>query len=53
MLGISDFRLVGYYKMKQEILQQYLSGDYRFQSAGTLCKQFNKFKNPLKKGKEE
>ena len=46
-------RLVGYYKIKQGILQQNLSRYYRFESADILCEQFNKFINTLKKEKEE
>ena len=53
MLGILDLRLVGYYKIKQGILQHNLSKYYRFKSADILCKQFNKFVNSLKKEKEE
>ena len=41
MLGILDLRLVGYFKIKQGILQQNLSRYYRFESADILCKQFN------------
>ena len=53
MLGILDFRLIGYYKIKQGILQQNLSKYYRFESADIVCKYFNKFVNTLKKEKEE
>ena len=53
MLGILDLRLIGYYKIKQGILQQNLSKYYRFESAEVLCEQFNKFINTLKKEKEE
>ena len=53
MLGILNWRLVGYYKIKQGILQQNLSRYYRFESADILCEQFNKFVNTLKKEKEE
>ena len=53
MLGIYDLRLVGYYKIKQGILQQHLSRHYRFDSADILCRQSNRFVNTLKKGKEE
>ena len=53
MLGISDLWWVGYYKIKQGILQQILSRYYRFESADILCKQFNKFINTLKKEKKE
>ena len=37
MLGILDVRSIGYYKIKQGILQQNLSTYYRFESADTLC----------------
>ena len=53
MLGILDLRLVGYYKIRQGVLQQNLSRYYRFKSADVLCEQFNKFVNILKKEKEE
>ena len=53
MLGILDLRLIGYYKIKQGILQQNLSKYDRFQSADILCKQFNKFINTLKKEKRK
>ena len=50
MLGIRDLRLMGYFKIKQEILQQNVSKYYRFD---TLCEQFNKFINALKMEKEK
>ena len=53
MLGILDLRSLGYYKMKQGILQQNLSKYYRFESADILCEQFNKFINTLKKLRKE
>ena len=53
MLGILDLRSIGYYKVKQGILQQNLSKCYNFQSADILCEQFDKFINRLKKEKEE
>ena len=42
-------RLLGYYKIKQGILQQNLGKYYRSESADVLCEQFNKFINTLKK----
>ena len=53
MIGIVDSRLLGYYKIKQGILQQNLSKYYRFERAETLCKYFNKFINRLKKEREQ
>ena len=49
MLGILDLRSFSYYKIKQGILQQNLSKYYKFETADTLCKHFNKFINTLKK----
>ena len=52
MLGILVLRSLGYYKIKQGILQQNLSKYYKFERADTLCKHFNKFINTLKKERE-
>ena len=53
MLGIVDLRLLGYYKIKEGILQQNLSRYYRFERAEKLCEYFNKFVNTLKKEREQ
>ena len=53
MLGILDLRSMGYYKIMQGILQQNLSIYYRFKLAETLCEQFNKFINTLKRERKE
>ena len=53
MLGIVDLRSLGYYKIKQGILQQNLSKYYKFKRADTLCEHFNKFINTLKKEREQ
>ena len=49
MIGVIDLRLLGYYKIRQGILQQNLSRYYKFERAEKLCKYFNKFVNTLKK----
>ena len=49
MLGVVDLRSLGYYKIKQGILQQNLSKYYRFKGADMACEYFNKFINTLKK----
>ena len=36
------FNIIGYYKIKQGILQQNLSKCYRIESADILCEEFNK-----------
>ena len=53
MIGIVDIRSLGYYKVKQGILQQNLSKYYRFEEAGKLCKYFNKFIDTLKRDREQ
>ena len=53
MLGILDLRSLGYYKIKQGILQQNLSKYYKFKRADTLCEHFNKFINTLKNEREQ
>ena len=49
MLGIIDLRSLGYYKIKQGVLQQNLSHIYYFESAHEVCDQFNKLINTLRK----
>ena len=49
MIGIIDLRSLGYYKIKQGILQQNMSKYYRFERVEKLCEYFNKFVNTLKK----
>ena len=53
MIGVIDLRSLGYYKIKQGILQQNLSRFYRLGKAEKLCKYFNKFVNTLKKEREQ
>ena len=53
MIGIVDIRSLGYYKIKQGILQQNLSRYYRFEEASKLCEYFNKFVDRLKKDREQ
>ena len=53
MIGIVDIRSLGYYKIKQIILQPNLSRYYRFEEAKKLCEYFNKFVDTLKKDREQ
>ena len=53
MIGIVDIRSLGYYKIKQGILQQNLSKYYKLEKAEKLCEYFNKFVNALKKEREQ
>ena len=45
MLGVVNLRTLGYYKIKQGVLQQNLSLIYHFESANKVRDQFNKLIN--------
>ena len=51
ILGILDLRSLGYYKIKQGVLQQNLSKNYHFEFVEKLCKEFNAIVN--ERNKEE
>ena len=53
MLGVVDLRPLVYYKIKQGILQQNLSCMHHFESMNTVCDQFNRLINTLRKEEEE
>ena len=53
IIGILDHRLMGYYKIKQGILQKNLSKYYKFESADTICEHFSRFLNTLKKERKK
>ena len=53
MIGIIDLRSLGYYKIKQGILQQTFSRYYKFEKTEKLCEYFNKFVNTLKEEREQ
>ena len=53
MLGILDLRSLGYYKIKQGVLQQNLSKCCHFESAEKLCEEFNTMVNEIKKDEKE
>ena len=48
-MGILDLRSLGYYKIKQGVIQQKLSRFYHFESADEVCTQFNNLINTLRK----
>ena len=52
ILGILDLRSLGYYKIKQGVLQQNLSKNYHFESIEKLCEEFNAIINERKKQEE-
>ena len=49
VLGQLDLRSLGYYKIKQGVIQQKLSRFYGFESADEVCAQFNNLINTLRK----
>ena len=53
ILGVIDLRSLGYYKIKQGVLQQNLSCMYHFESANEVCNKFNKLINTLRKEEKE
>ena len=53
VLGILDLRSLGYYKIKQGLLQQNLSKNYHFGSIEKLCEEFNAIVNERKKEEEK
>ena len=52
MSGILDLRYLGYYKIRQGVLQQNLSKCYHFESTERLHEEFNTLVNGLKKDKK-
>ena len=53
MMGILDLRSLGFYKIKQEVLQEHLGRHYHFELADNVCDQYNRFINLMRKEKEE
>ena len=56
-IGILDLRSLGYYKIKQGVLQQNLNKYYHFEEANRMCEAFNKMVETVrqeeKDGKKE
>ena len=52
MMGNVDLRSLGFYKIKQEVLQEHLGRHYHFELADDICHQYNRFVNPMKKEEE-
>ena len=52
MMGIIDLRSLGFYKIKQEVLQENLGRHYHFELADHVCDQYNRFVNLLRKEEE-
>ena len=52
MMGIVDLRSLGFYKIKQEVLQEHLGRHFHFELADDLCNQYNRFINLMRKEEE-
>ena len=51
-IGIVDLRSLGFYKIKQEVLQEHLGRHYHFELADDVRNQYNKFVNLMRKEEE-
>ena len=52
MIGVVDLRSLGFYKIKQEVLQEHLGRHYHFELADNVCNQYNRFVNLMRKEEE-
>ena len=52
MMGVVDLRSLGFYKIKQEVLQEHLSKHYHFELADDVCDQYNRLVNLMRKEEE-
>ena len=52
MMGIVDLISLGFYKIKQEVLQEHLGRHYHFKLADNICDQYNRFVNLMRKEEE-
>ena len=52
MIGVVDLRSLGFYKKKQQVLQEHLGKHYHFELADDICDQYNRFVNLMRKEEE-
>ena len=52
MIGVVDLRSLGFYKIKQEVLQEDLGKHYHFELADDVYNQYNRFVNLMRKEEE-
>ena len=53
MMGVVDLRSLGFYKIKQEVLQEHLSRHYHFELADDVCDQDKRLVNLMRKEEEK
>ena len=51
-MGIIDLMSLGFYKIKQEVLQEHLGRHYHFELADDICDQYNRFVNLMRNRKK-
>ena len=52
MIGVVDLTSLGFYKIKQEVLQEHLGKHYHFELAEDVCNQYIRFVNVMRKEEE-
>ena len=52
MMGSLDLRSLGFYKIKQEVLQEHLGRHYHLELADDVCEQYNRFVNLMREEEE-
>ena len=52
MIEVVDLRSLGFYKVKEEVLQEHLGIHYHFQLTDDVCNQYNRFMNLMRKEEE-
>ena len=52
MIGVVDLRSLGFYKIKQEVLQEHLGRHYHFELADDVYNQYNRFVNLMRREEE-
>ena len=53
MMGVIYLRSLGFYRIKQEVLQERLSRHYHFELADDVCDQYNRLINLMRKEEEK
>ena len=53
MMGVVDLSSLGFYKIKQEVLQEHLSRHYHFKLADDVCDLYNRLVNLMRKEEEK
>ena len=53
MIGVVDLRSLGFYKIKQEVLEEHLGTHYHFELADNICSQYNRFVNLMRKEEDD